>query len=361
MPVYKIQSSNGRIFWRAVVYNAKLKKNETKVASSSGEAKQEETKLKIAIEKGNYNPNAYKSLLFVDVVDKVVFKKRELSVKRQVSEYFKKTKFVSIDRATIQKWVDDEIERGIKPSTAKRYFNTLRKIFREANLDQEIPIPANLFKGIKFKVENGEVFNENSLLDDSRDRIISDLEAEYLKKSIAKNNRNSILFKGIVVFMLETGIRLGESIQIKRADISLDERNIWLPPRITKTKNGRHVPITTPNLENLKQLLAMKSDSDLLFQGEWTDSNAISHRWRRHVPIAQELYLKDCANNGVIPDKSFLINCRPYDSRHTFITKLFTHTEMSVIEIALISGHKSVDMLKRYASIRGSQSRHKVW
>jgi integrase len=105
----------------------------------------------------------------------------------------------------------------------------------------------------------------------------------------------------------------------------------------------------------------MKSDSDLLFQGEWSDSNAISHRWRRHLPIAKELYFRDCAKNGVIPDKSFLVDCRPHDCRHTFLTKLFTHTEMSAIEIALISGHKSIDMLKRYANIRPSQSRHKVW
>lgn len=362
MPIYKGITPKGKVYYRVVVYSAKQKKNLTKCFDTRPKANAYQAQLIIELQKNDtFDPNAHKSVKFVDVVDKVVFKDRELSVRGQVREYFKKWKFIDIDRDAVQQWVNDEIARGIKPSTAKRYFNTLRKIFREANLDQKLPVPPDIFKRIKFKEENGEVFDENSLLDDSRDRVITDLEAEYVEKSIDKKNLNSKLYKALIIFLKETGCRCGEALKLEKKYINLKDGDIWLPPQITKTKNGRHIPITTTNQENLKQLLAMKSDSDLLFQGEWTNSNAISHRWRKHMVSAKELYWKDCAKNGVNPDEKFLVNLKVHDLRHSFITKLFTHTEMSVIEIAQISGHQDLSMLMRYSNIRPNTSRHKVW
>ena len=362
MPIYKQTTPKGTIYYRAVVYNAKRKRNDTASFPLKREAEKWEAEHRTELHKNeDYDPKAFKSLLFNDVVDKVHFTDRELTVKNQVKEYFKKIKFIDINRDDIQEWVTDEIKRGIKPSTARRYFNTVRKIFREANVKQKLPLPENLFKGITFKVENGTVFDETSDLDDSRDRTLSDLEREYVLKSLSNNTRNTKLYKCLVIFLLESGCRCGEALLLKRKDIRLNHRDIWVPPEITKTKNGRHIPITTPNLENLKELLAMKADNDLLFLGEWKNSNAVSHRWRKQRDSAKELYLQDCAKKGAIPDETFLEDIRTHDFRHTFITRLFRETEMSVIEISNISGHMSLEMLRRYTNIRPSESRHKVW
>jgi integrase len=364
MPVYKYTTPKGKPYYRVVVYSAKLKKNLTKSFDKKGEADLHEANLKINISNNNnYNPNAFKKIMFVSVLEKISFTDRENTVKNNLIQYYKNINFVDIDRTSIQDWVDAQLATGITPGAVKRYFNTVRMIFREANLHQNLPIPNNLFKRIIFikdKKNKGNDKDERSNLDDSRDRTINETEILYIVKSLEKKVRNNQLFKALFIFLLETGCRCGEALKLKKNNILLEENDIWIPKEITKTANGRHIPITSTNYANLKYLLSLKG-SEYLFLEEWKNSGAVSHRWRKTVERAIELYWEDCAKIGSKIDENFLVNLRVHDLRHSYISKLFKKTEMSVIEIANISGHSSLDMLKRYTSIRPNESRHKLW
>ena len=55
------------------------------------------------------------------------------------------------------------------------------------------------------------------------------------------------------------------------------------------------------------------------------------------------------------PDLTF------HDLRHEATSRLFERTNLSDVEIAKITGHKRLEMLKRYANLRASNLATRLW
>jgi integrase len=62
------------------------------------------------------------------------------------------------------------------------------------------------------------------------------------------------------------------------------------------------------------------------------------------------LYLADCAQSAEKPDPGFLRSVRFHDLRHEATSRLFERG-LGVMEVASMTGHRSLAMLSRYTHI----------
>ena len=154
---------------------------------------------------------------------------------------------------------------------------------------------------------------------------------------------------------LETAMRMREIYTLGSKQIDLRKRTIFLD----KTKNGdrRQVPLSSVASVVLKRYRKQArrgegSAGDRLFpfwDGATTPralaatTSKLSRRWKRVFEHA------GC------PDLNF------HDLRHEATCRLYERTALSDIQIARITGHKSLGMLRRYANLRGSDLAGQLW
>lgn len=136
-------------------------------------------------------------------------------------------------------------------------------------------------------------------------------------------------FQYVVRFALATAMRREEISSLKWADVDLENRSVHLP----KTKNGesRTVPLSPVALEILLELSRTNNDSLLVFS---FSPNAIT--------LAM----------GKARKRAELENLHFHDLRHEAISRFFEHTDLDVMEIKAITGHRTMQMLARYTHLR---------
>lgn len=166
------------------------------------------------------------------------------------------------------------------------------------------------------------------------------LSVEEETKLLAAVNQHSNPMMGwIVGIALETGMRWSEILTLRRIQVDLDRRIV----RLLKTKNTQ--PRTVPL--SIKAVLLFRAavsnptrpeDTDLIFFGEpGRDGKRRPYQFdRMWQAIKRKQGLKDF---------------RFHDLRHEAVSR-FVEAGFSDQEVAAISGHKSMQMLKRYTHLR---------
>lgn len=133
----------------------------------------------------------------------------------------------------------------------------------------------------------------------------------------------------LVQLALETAMRQGELLKLQWADINLKSRTAHLHD--TKNGEARTVPLSTRAVMLLSQLPRPING--------------------RVFPITkgavQKAFHRACERAGV-PDLRF------HDLRHEAVSRLF-ELGLNPMEVASISGHKTLQMLKRYTHLNAEQ------
>lgn len=134
---------------------------------------------------------------------------------------------------------------------------------------------------------------------------------------------------------LETAMRQGEILGLLWENVNLSIGVAHLP----ETKNGtwRDVPLSKKARELLLNMKPQAHGRIFSFT-----SNSFKSKWRKNI-----LLLK-------IEDLRF------HDLRHEAISRLFELGTLNMIEVASISGHKSLSMLKRYTHLKAYQLVKKI-
>lgn len=144
-----------------------------------------------------------------------------------------------------------------------------------------------------------------------------------------------------------TGMRRGEIIRLRWPDIDLDRRLAYL----SDTKNGEDRVVPTSS-EVLAVLQGMPRRIDgRLFSLE---PRGFSKAMRKSVVRARLAYEADCAPAGVVPDPDFLCGLPLHDARHEAVSAFFERG-LDVMEVASISGHKTLSYLKDYTHMRAER------
>lgn len=170
-----------------------------------------------------------------------------------------------------------------------------------------------------------------------RDRRLTREEETCLMAAV--DAHSNPMLGWIVRIALETGMRSSEITGLRRNQVDLDRRVV----RLQETKNtmSRTVPLTVEATRLFREALdnpVRPIDTDLIFFGEPGRDN--KRRAYQFNPIWTRIK-KDAG----VPDFRF------HDLRHEAVSR-FVEAGLSDQEVAAISGHKSMQMLKRYTHLR---------
>ncbi len=165
-----------------------------------------------------------------------------------------------------------------------------------------------------------------------RDRWVNPEEMPRLLKAI--NNVENIYIRATFWLYLLTGVRKMELLNITWDDVDVKRRTITLHD----TKNGerRALPLAGPALELIQKMARVRRriDTRMVFPGGKDPSKPINIRdsWEKALEAAE------------IEDFRF------HDLRHSTASYL-AMDGASLAEIAEVLGHKTLQMVKRYAHL----------
>lgn len=178
-----------------------------------------------------------------------------------------------------------------------------------------------------------------------RDRRLSVEEQRFLRLALkdTKNRRVGAM----TFFAIETAMRRGELLALRWENINPERRTAFLPD--TKNGEARTVPLSSAALDILRALEpnARGSVFSLTMEG-------FKQAYERAVARARQLYLDDCALVESTPDPQFLVDLHFHDLRHEAASRLFERG-LNVMEVASITGHKTMQTLKRYTHLRAEE------
>ncbi|MEK6746204.1 MAG: site-specific integrase [Pseudomonadota bacterium] len=208
--------------------------------------------------------------------------------------------------------------KKLSTTSANRYLTALGHVFTIAVKQWELQESNPVQRIQKLKEPRGRV------------RFLSDEERNQLLQACKASN-NPHLHK-VVVFALSTGARKNEILTLKWQDVSLERRLITLH----ETKNGerRSLPIQGYAYKLLSEHMKVRRlDCDYVFPStKHKQPIDIRTAWENAVKIAE------------------LEDFRFHDLRHSAASYLAMNGA-SLAEIAEVLGHKTLQMVKRYAHL----------
>jgi integrase len=183
-----------------------------------------------------------------------------------------------------------------------------------------------------------------------RCRRVSQEEAQGIIK-----NTESPSLAPIVTLALATGMRLSEITLMRWENLDFQHKTLLLPD--TKNGDARTIPLSTTALNTL---LTLRKSRNTPRSGRVFDisPHAVTVSFRRAVRRARSAYLAE-RNARRMPDGGLFCDLRFHDLRHEAVTKLFERG-LNMIEVASISGHKSLQVLKRYTHLRATELAKKL-
>jgi len=212
---------------------------------------------------------------------------------------------------------DNLIVKGKAANTVRLYLAIISHLFTVAKTEWGFEL-----------IDNPALKIRRPKLPPSSDRRLSDEEIKLICE-----HTQSLYLANAIKLALHTGMRLSEIIFLNWKMINIDNRFIRLS--VTKNNESRIIPLSK---KALLVINTISKDNQRLFP---INPHAISVAFR-----------KACKRVG-IKSASF------HTLRHEAISRLF-EKGLNPIEVSAISGHKSMQMLKRYAHIKTSHLLEKM-
>jgi integrase len=247
--------------------------------------------------------------------------KNDVQRLRYLRNHFGKLSASAVRSSHIAQWRDKRLSEGKAGSTVVKEINSLSHVIDVAIKDWNIGLPSNPVKMVrKPKQARG------------RDRRINADELAALQASKIGE---------IVTLAVETGMRLGELLSLEWRLIDVEQRTATLP--LTKNGEKRIVPLSPTALQTLAK---MDRNGERVFS-QWKQADSFENAWKRTLT---KLRNDHEAEHG---QSNFLEDIRFHDLRHEAASRLF-EKGLNMMEVASVTGHKTLAMLKRYTHLRAS-------
>lgn len=252
--------------------------------------------------------------------------KRETGRSKPLLEKLGDYSLVAITPDLVAGYRDERIEEGKSNNTVRLELAMLSHLFTVALQEWRLGLFYNPVAAVR-KPSSGPGRNR---------RLSKDEEHKLL---VACDTATNPMLGWMTRMALFTAMRAGEIQGLRRGEVDLDKRVILL----SKTKNGsaRTVPLSKAATQIMRESLqhsVRPLDTDLVFWGEPGRNGQRSPyeyypAWRRAIKRAG---LKDF---------------RFHDLRHEAVSRL-VEAGLGDQEVAAISGHKTMQMLRRYTHLR---------
>lgn len=240
----------------------------------------------------------------------------EACILRILSKRWNSKTLEEIDKQEITSLKDELITHNKAASTINHYLNALSQLYQVAINEWGLKL-VNPIAGIKRIPEPS-----------GRMKRLPKKAEQILLEECQRKGYNQLHY--LITFAIETGMRQGEILSMRWEDIDLGNRRVLL--RHTKNGDSRQVPLTTRAKVTIEQLMNSKCSEHVFSQCRWVLR-------KQFFRVVQSLASKDSQNP--------FIGLRFHDLRHEALSRL-SDKGLNVIELAHISGHKTLSMLRRY-------------
>jgi integrase len=252
-----------------------------------------------------------------------------------------------IDFAWVDGWVGElkDVQR-LAPSTIRHMVGALGRCIDWLVRTRPTELASN---PIRLLPKRYSTYRDRLVVDEERDRRISAEELAAIRKVLSgwkppgreRGVTPDPLLALVFELALETAMRLREIYTLTPDQISLEKRTIFLD----KTKNGdsRQVPLSTVAVKLLEGFAGFP----------W----AVSHspqELRRVTSLLSRRF-------GTVFELAGCPDLHFHDTRHHATCALYERTRLTDIQIARITGHKDLRVLRRYASLRASDLAGQLW
>ena len=312
------------IWWTCISYNGK-KVQKSLGTSNKKLAQAVEAKIRTELVEGSYFEKLVgRKKTFKDMIDKFmteyapkVSKNTQISYASSLSHlnpFFCEFNLLSISPKMISRYKVLRNGEGAAPASINCELSMLTKAFNLAVKEWEW-----LRDNPASKVSKEKVNNE-------RDRCLTMNEEKKIL------DISPVWIREIVIFLLNTGLRLEESLSLEWSRVDFLRRTII----IRETKNGspKTLPLNMIALDVLNQRSKLKSlKHDFVF---------ISFRGKKVHPR----FLRKCFYD--VLKEVGIENLWLHDLRHTFATRL-ARAGVDLYKISKLLGHKDIKMTQRYA------------
>lgn len=282
------------------------------------------------------------------------------------------------------KWAESfakslKYEHNLAPSTVRKYVECLARAFDWAgnhgskalinNPLRRLPRGYSTYSDTDKRVvkDSGgvvktDIERDRRLSPDEEKRILAVIVGDIPEgrtRPVPIEHRPAIWL--MFVLALETAMRMREIYTLKREQINLSGRTIFLD----KTKNGdkRQVPLTTVAVKAIEEYYRAVEEKD-------PEMNGFNFEQNKLLPFWNGVYEKRVLTGytAKISQRFARIfreaKCEDFhfhDLRHEATSRFFERTNLSEARIMKITGHKSHRMMMRYANLRASDLAGHLW
>ena len=221
-----------------------------------------------------------------------------------------------LSREAVAQFRDDRLAEGKSPATVRNNLHLLSAVVTLAISDWGFELSYNPVRRIR-----------KPQVDNARDRRLETGEEQRLLEAAAKA-RNPMA-RPLIILALETAMRIGELLSLEWDNIDTDRRQAFLP----RTKNGkaRYVPLSSVAISTLNTIERTEGQKRVFKW--WCGPESFHNLWARLI------------------NRAGITNLRFHDLRHEAASRL-SDRGMDILRIAAITGHSSLQMLKRYTHFR---------
>ena len=207
----------------------------------------------------------------------------------------------------------------VKPNTLKHELGVLSSVINTAIIDWGIPIPSNPVQLVRLPK-----------YDDRRSRRLERGEEEKLLESADP------MFRRLIIVAIETAMRKGEIFRIRQSHIDYRRQTLFIPT--TKTDKPRTIALSTRAVKALKDQIRSTGQGNVV--------ELVHDPLVFKFGVGLYRYRVD-----KIRKATGMLDWRFHDLRHEATSRLF-EKGLNMMEVASITGHEDLKMLKRYTHIK---------
>lgn len=225
--------------------------------------------------------------------------------------------------------------RSVSAQTVIHELNLLNRVLTLATREWGIVLPGGVPKVIKPRAPQG------------RDRRVHPDEMQSIMDAT-----ESTELRDFIRLAVATGMRRSEIASLRWENINLERRTAHLP--VTKTDTPRTVPLSSVAVAVLHARKATGSAVPFTITPD-----AFTRAFSRSVHRARKRYESKCQMLNQHVDPRWLVGIRLHDLRHEATSRFFEHG-LGLMEVASITGHKTLAMLQRYTHLRAEDLAKKL-
>jgi integrase len=244
-----------------------------------------------------------------DILPSLRGEKSEQSRLRLLRAHFSLFSLAQIKSHDLAEYRDMRLTH-VGPQSVKHELGLLNRVLKIAHIEWGYTLPHGIPAVSLPKLPHGR-----------ERRLQGDEEAVLLKEL-----RQTPIVQNIVCIAIETAMRRSEILNIERGHIHIDQRLLAIP--VTKTNTPRTIPLSSRALEAINQLISLLGNTYPRFRAD----------------SVTQSFSRACKRSNIV-------NLHFHDLRHEATSRFF-EKGLNIMEVSLITGHRSLAMLHRYTHLK---------